>query len=169
MDYDGFSQFIEGTAITKYTMEILLAILPKNANSIFSGIKKYEFRRVSLNSSPRIRRVFLYAAEPVNMIVGEITKYNVFEMEKEWMWGFTEEGFTQFPNGRKQWAAGITKKEFDQYFKGKENAWAIEIEGYKKYDTPISLESKGIKRPPKNFMYLRGGRGLGRTYDTGGL
>jgi hypothetical protein len=49
---------------------VLLSIKPEFVEKIFSGLKKYEFRRVIFKSKS-VSRVVIYASSPVQRVVGE--------------------------------------------------------------------------------------------------
>src|SRR5258708_25925479 len=56
----------------KYQMQtsILLSIKPEFVEKIFSGLKRYEFRRVMFKSKS-VTKVVVYASPPVHRVLGE--------------------------------------------------------------------------------------------------
>lgn len=123
-------------------MKILLAIKPKFAYLIFSGIKKYEFRKV-LFSNSAVDHVVVYASSPVQKVIGEFQIESVLQDEIENLWQTTKN------------QAGITKAYFDQYFINKKIGFAIKIKDAKMYPEALCLKSDyKIPNPPQSFMYL---------------
>jgi predicted transcriptional regulator len=125
-------------------MKVLLSIKPKYAERIFSGEKKFEYRRVVWNKYG-INKVVVYASAPVSMVIGEFKvahKLCKRRLNLAELWWYTYKD------------SGITFEEFLEYFTGKPNGYAIAIKEPKLYDKPRPLSDYGIKRPPQNFMYL---------------
>ena len=121
---------------------VLLSIKPEFVNKIFSGSKRYEFRRVIFKSK-NVNRVVVYASHPVQRVVGEFEVGGVLELSKKELWQETK----QF--------SGIAKTYFDDYFADKETGYAIEIKSAKLYESPMTLEHLcPTARPPQSFMYL---------------
>jgi predicted transcriptional regulator len=50
-------------------MKVLLSVKPEFANKIFSGVKKYEYRRAIFKNN--VNRVIVYASSPVQKLIGE--------------------------------------------------------------------------------------------------
>jgi predicted transcriptional regulator len=121
---------------------VLLSIKPEFAEKIFSGLKRYEFRRVIFKSK-NVSKVVVYASHPVQRVVGEFEVGGVLALSRHQLWLQTR----QF--------SGIAKSYFDEYFADKETAYAIKIEGVKRYSQPMTLEKLCPRtRPPQSFMYL---------------
>ena len=123
-------------------MKVLLSIKPEFVKKIFSGEKRYEFRKVIFKSKD-IKTVVIYASSPISKIVGELTIETIIKDSPEMIWGQTKD------------YAGITEDFFKRYFKGKNKAYAIEIKRCIKYQRPIELNEIGVKRAPQSFMYLK--------------
>lgn len=56
-------------------MKVLLSIKPEFVQEIFTGKKKYEYRKVIFTRS--VDKVVVYSTKPVGMIVGEFTVENI--------------------------------------------------------------------------------------------
>lgn len=121
---------------------VLLSIKPEFVEKIFSGLKRYEFRRVIFKSK-NISKVVVYASHPVQRVVGEFEVGGILALNRSQLWQHTKQ------------YSGIAKAYFDDYFADKETAYAIKIKRAKRYETPIALEYLcPSARPPQSFMYL---------------
>ena len=123
-------------------MKVLLSIKPKYVQKIFSGQKKFEFRKNIFKKN--ISSVVIYSSSPVKKIVGEFTIKNILEGDIEYIWQQTYK------------FAGITKEEYLSYFNKKNKAFAIEIDEIKKYNNlidPLILFSKNFT-PPQSYKYI---------------
>ena len=126
-------------------MNVLLSIKPEFVRMIFSGDKRYEYRRVSFAEN-HVRRVFVYASAPVKKIVGEIEVDEVLSDTPHAVWRLTSEG------------GGVSERFFFQYFSGRNTAHAIRIKSTEQYDAPLDpYEAVDGFRPPQSFQYLRDG------------
>ena len=123
-------------------MNIILSIRPNFCNMIFSGQKKYEYRKRVFTRSD-VDKVYVYASKPICKIVGFFTIDEVIEDSPNVMWEKTHEG------------SGITKEYFDAYFRGCDMAHAIAIGEVVKLDTPIDPKEV-IKNftAPQNYRYV---------------
>lgn len=135
----------------KTVMRVLLSIKPEFVNKIFSGEKRYEFRKVIFRNKG-IKTVVIYASSPVSKIVGEFTIDTIIKDSPEVIWGQTKD------------YAGITEDFFKQYFKGKNKAYAIKVKRSIQYQKPVELSEIGIKCAPQSFMYLEKKRS-GEKYE----
>lgn len=123
-------------------MDVLLSIKPKFAQAIFSGEKKFEFRR-SIFKNKDVKKVYVYASKPIALVIGEFEVGEVITENPNILWKITKTG------------SGISKKYFDEYFDGKEVGYAITVNSVQEYAVPISLmERFNIERPPQSFMYV---------------
>ena len=121
---------------------VLLSIKPEFVEKIFSGLKRYEFRRVIFKSKS-VNKVVVYASHPVQRVVGEFEVDGILALSRNQLWQQTK----QF--------SGIAKTYFDEYFADKEMAYAIKIKSAKRYARPMTLEYLcPSARPPQSFMYL---------------
>lgn len=124
---------------------VLLSIKPEFAAKIFSGVKRFEFRR-SLFKSESVSRVVVYASSPIQMVVGEFAVGGILKLRKNELWNRTKRH------------SGIQKFYFDEYFEGLTVGFAIEIQAPRVYRTPLCLSHVcDSVHPPQSFMYLREG------------
>lgn len=120
--------------------KMLLSINPEHVENIFSGAKKFEFRKVRCRSE--VDRIVIYSTSPVMKIVGEAEVLNVIEGLPAEVWEQTEE------------YAGIKKTFFDQYYEGKNKAVAYHLGIIKQYQRPLNLSDFGVRSAPQSFVYL---------------
>lgn len=121
-------------------MKVILSIKPQYALKIFTGEKKFEFRRAIFKRP--VTTVVVYASSPVQKIIGEFKVNAVLSDNPSEIWDATSE------------FAGITLEFFDLYFNGKNVAHAIEVMEPVLYEKEMSLfETYGIK-PPQSFAYI---------------
>ncbi|MBC3886804.1 ASCH domain-containing protein [Acetobacterium paludosum] len=104
-------------------MKILLSIKPEFIREIIDGSKKFEYRKRIFKESVDI--VVIYSTKPVGKIIGEFKIKEIIKDKPENIWKNTKE------------FSGISKKYFDEYFLGRNEAFAIGISDFKKYDSPI--------------------------------
>lgn len=123
-------------------MKVLLSIKPEYVEKIFSGIKKYEYRR-NIFKNKEIETIVIYSTFPVKRIVGEFKIKNIVKDLPEKLWELAPEN------------TGIDKEKFMRYFYDKKEGYAIEIGKIKRYKTPKSLEELSIKKAPQSFLYLK--------------
>jgi len=123
-------------------MNVILSIRPNFCNMIFSGQKKYEYRKRVFKRTD-IDKVYIYASKPICKIVGYFTIAAMIEDNPTEIWEITHKG------------SGISKEYFDAYFKNSDTAYAIKISQVVKLDTPIDPKEV-IKdfHAPQNFMYV---------------
>ena len=123
-------------------MNVILSIRPNFCKMIFSGQKKYEYRKRVFTRSD-VDKVYIYATKPICRIVGYFTIAAMIEDSPNVMWQMTHEG------------SGITKEYFDAYFKNCDMAHAIKIGEVVKLDNPIDPK-KVIKNftAPQNYRYV---------------
>ena len=119
---------------------IILPIRNEYIQRIFSGEKKYEFRKC-LCSQP-IDTIFLYETAPTMKIVGCVSVVRKLRDKKEVMW---EKCFPY---------AGICKEDFEHYFRKNEYACAYELSSPHCFDIPINKEDLGIKHSIQSFAYI---------------
>ncbi len=121
---------------------VLLSIKPEFVEKIFSGLKRYEFRRVIFKSK-NVSKVVVYASHPVQRVVGEFEVGGILALNQKQLWQRTKQ------------YSGIAKAYFDDYFADKETAYAIKIKRARRYAQPMMLEYLcPSARPPQSFMYL---------------
>jgi len=125
-------------------MKVLLSIKPQFAEMIFSGTKKYEFRR-SLFKNPDVKTIVVYASSPVRKVIGEFKIEAIINDELVALWELTKK------------YAGINEEYFFKYFANKEYGYAIHIKNAKKYRKALCLREDLNVTPPQSFMYLNTG------------
>ena len=123
-------------------MNVILSIRPNFCKMIFSGQKKYEYRKRVFKRTD-IDKVYIYASKPICKIVGYFTIVAMIEDSPNNMWEMTYMG------------SGISKEYFDAYFRGCDMAHAIAIGEVVKFDTPIDPKEV-IKNftAPQNYRYV---------------
>ena len=119
---------------------ILLSVKPEYADKIFSGIKKFEFRRHV--SSEKVEKIIIYSSAPVKKVIGEVAVVDVLSMKKSPLWEVTKK------------SAGISREKFREYFKDASIAYAYVLGDTTKYDEPKELSDFGIEKAPQSFIYL---------------
>jgi predicted transcriptional regulator len=122
-------------------MKVLLSIKPEFAEKIFSGEKKYEFRRV-LFKNKQIRTIIVYASSPVQKIIGEFEIEQILSEDPETLWQQTKEH------------SGITRDFFFSYFRNKATAHAIKVKCARRYRQPLCIKKDFNTSPPQSFQYI---------------
>jgi len=123
-------------------MKVLLSIKPEYADKIFSGEKKYEYRRMVFKNT-EIKVVIVYATKPVGKIIGEFTIKEILRDSPERIWSKTKKD------------SGISEVFFNHYFHDRNHAFAIQIENYTLYDKsidPYTIIENFFA--PQSFRYL---------------
>ena len=124
-------------------MKLLLSIKPKYSEKIFSGEKKYEFRK----HKPKrvIDRVFIYECRPSKTIVGWFSIRKIHSGSPEEIWE------------RCKNSSGIEKSNYFAYCNGTKVIYAFEINETFKFDDPVDpFKILSDFRPPPSFSYLDG-------------
>jgi len=123
-------------------MKVLLSIKPEFANKIFSGEKRYEYRK-SIFARKGIKTVIVYSTMPVGRIIGEFEIEEILQDNPKNIWQETKEH------------SGIHSHFFDNYFQGRETAFAIKVKKAILYDEPL-IPGEVIDNffAPQSFMYL---------------
>ena len=118
-----------------------MSIKPWFCDSIFKGLKLYEYRKKVFKLSD-VEKVYVYASKPISKIVGYFTIKRIIEDTPSMIWSQTHEH------------GGITKKQFQEYFQGHSVAHAIKIDEVVKIN-PINPKEviKGFTAP-QNYCYL---------------
>lgn len=121
-------------------MKVLLSIKPEYAYKIFSGEKKFEYRKIIFKKN--IKFVIVYATKPVGKIIGEFEIEDIIKGNSEQIWELTKE------------YAGIEKEKFNNYFLNKKNAFAIKIKNPKIYKKFKMLKDYNLNSAPQSFCYI---------------
>lgn len=119
---------------------MLLSIKPEYVESIISGEKKYEYRRVKCRES--IDRILIYATSPISQIVAEVEVLGIIVNSPSEVWRETKD------------YSGITSNFFYEYFYGKEKAIAYRLGAVYTFEKPKCLEEYGIYTAPQSFVYI---------------
>lgn len=136
------SEPAEGMRSRGAEVKVLLSVKPKFVNLIASGVKCFEYRRV-LYKHPDIKRIVVYASNPVCRIVGEIEVGELLTDTPEALWR------------RTRGKAGVSREFFFSYFSGRPKAHAIEIKAFHPYPSPKRLADEYPSiAPPQSFCYL---------------
>ena len=123
-------------------MKVLLSIKPEFVEKIFSGEKKFEYRKAIFKNNS-ISSVIIYSTMPVGKIVGEFSFKEIHKKSPKELWRETKE------------YSGISKDFFFDYFKNKTEACAIEIENVQKYEKPIDPHTMFPNfTAPQSFFYV---------------
>lgn len=104
-------------------MVILLSIKPEYTKKIFSGEKKFEFRKLKPKSPPSV--IYIYESYPTKLIVGRFNVKKILSGTPQEIWD------------RCKKYGGIGEEDFFKYTLGKELIFAYEIEKVVKFPTPI--------------------------------
>ncbi len=121
-------------------MKVLLSIKPEFAHEIFSGTKRYEYRKTIFRQ--KVTTVVVYASSPVSKVLGEFEIDEILHDEIEALWETTKS------------YSGITKDFFFSYFRSRESGYAIKIKSCELYDDPMDLQSVYGSNPPQSFAYV---------------
>lgn len=123
-------------------MDVILSIQPYFCKLIFSGQKKYEYRKRIFKRSD-IDKVYIYASTPIRRIVGFFTIDKVIEDTPSNIWLKTHK------------EGGITKEFLDEYFSNCHTAYAIKIKSTIQFTEPIAPQTVLDNfRAPQSFMYV---------------
>lgn len=122
-------------------MRVLLSIKPEFAEKIFSGEKKYEFRR-TIFKNKAVKKVVVYASAPVQKVIGEFEIDQIISKEPSELWQQTKDG------------SGISEEFFFQYFTDKSTAFAIKVKSVKRYKKPLCIREDFHTSPPQSFVYI---------------
>lgn len=120
---------------------VLISIKPKFANQILFGVKKFEYRKTSIDKATT--HMVLYMTAPIQRIVGMVSVKQVLSGAPSTIWEKTKS------------EAGIVRKFYRTYFKDAKTAYAIELDEV----TPFNhwINPKDILsnfRPPQSFKYI---------------
>ncbi|WP_338946725.1 hypothetical protein KST17_01905 [Fusobacterium canifelinum] len=122
-------------------MKILLSINPEYVKKIFSGEKKYEYRR-NIFKNKEIESIIIYCTYPIKKIVGEFLIEKIIKDSPNKLWELSST------------KTGITKEKFDSYFLGKEEGYAIKIGKVIEYSKMKELKDYNIEKAPQSFQYI---------------
>lgn len=126
------------------SMDVLLSIKPKFADKIFSGQKRYEFRKTKFRSPDSVDTIYMYASSPVQRIVGAFTTDGIVSDNPTNLWDKYGD------------CSGVANRDqFMNYFEGTSEGYAIGVKDVHELDQPINPKDH-VKNfsPPVSFYYL---------------
>ncbi len=120
---------------------VLISIKPKYANKILFGVKTFEFRKKPIH--PDTSHIVLYMTSPIMKIVGIASVKDIHVGAPTTIWEKTKK------------SGGVTRKFYRDYFKGKKQAYAIELKDVQPLNYWIDPKQidKGF-RAPQSFKYI---------------
>lgn len=120
--------------------KILMSIKPKYSEKIFSGDKKYEFRRKV--SKLHVDRIIVYSSSPDKKIIGEVEVIKVVSKPINELWKLTKK------------FAGISYEDYEEYFYGCDVAYAYELGKVTRYKKSKSLLDFNVRYSPQSYVYV---------------
>lgn len=124
-------------------MKVLLSIKPEFVEKIFTGEKRFEYRK-NVFKRTDVKSIIIYSTMPVGMIVGEFKIRTIHKSNPQKIWRHTKK------------YAGISEEFFFNYFKHRTEACAIEISKVKRYKKPMNPKKLFPHFiPPQSFRYLQ--------------
>ena len=119
---------------------ILMSIKPEYVDKIFSGKKKYEYRKRMCKK--KIDTIIVYSSSPIQKVVGELKIKQVLYNRKSIIWDKTNR------------YGGITKTKYDKYYENCDYAVAYEIEKAILYDKQKDLKDFNVRTAPQSYVYI---------------
>jgi predicted transcriptional regulator len=125
-------------------MNVLLSIRPEYSRKIFSGEKRYEFRKRKPNED--VQKVFVYESRPSKRIVGWFSLRTIHSGSPEKIWQMCSN------------YGGIKPESYFAYCKGRKIIHALEINETFRFEYPLNpYESIYDFKPPQDFAYCSTG------------
>ncbi|MDO9537937.1 MAG: hypothetical protein Q7J68_06425 [Thermoplasmata archaeon] len=122
-------------------MQILLSIKPEFVEKIFTGEKRFEFRKQI--PKQRFDKVFIYESSPTQNIVGWFSIGRIIKGHPNHVWKTCKS------------EGGIEENRYFEYCNGNAKMYAFEINEVHKFNEPINpFEIKKDFVPPQNFAYF---------------
>lgn len=122
-------------------MKVLLSIKPEFVERIFSGEKKFEYRKAIFKQ--KVTKIIVYCTMPVGMIVGEFDIDEILEGSPADIWNRTYK------------FSGVEENFYIDYFSGRNKGYAIKIGEKTKYKEPVNPKTIFDSfMPPQSFMYV---------------
>ncbi len=119
---------------------ILMSIKPEYVDKIFTGEKKYEYRKRMCKE--KIDRIIVYSSFPMQKVAGELKIKQVLYNKKSIIWDKTNR------------YGGITKTKYDKYYENCDYAVAYEIERAILYDKQKDLKDFNVRTAPQSYVYI---------------
>ena len=120
--------------------KILMSIKPEYVDKIFSGSKKYEYRKRMCKE--KIDTIIVYSSSPIQKVVGELKIKQVLYDKKNVIWNKTNK------------YGGITKIKYDHYYENCGYVVAYEIEKAILYDKQKDLKDFNVRTAPQSYVYI---------------
>ena len=120
--------------------KILMSIKPEYVDKIFSGEKKYEYRKRMCKE--KIDTIIVYSSHPIQKVVGELKIKQVLYDKKSIIWDKTNR------------YGGIAKTKYDKYYENCDYAVAYEIEKAILYDKQKDLKDFNVRTAPQSYVYI---------------
>jgi predicted transcriptional regulator len=122
-------------------MNVLLSVKPEFAEKIFSGEKRYEFRK--RKPKEPVDKVFVYESRPCKKIVGWFSIRKIHSGSPDEIWKRCKD------------SGGIKEEKYRSYCRGRKMIHAFEIDEIFQYDQPMNpFDSYSDFKPPQDFTYL---------------
>jgi predicted transcriptional regulator len=126
-------------------MIALLSIKPVHAENIFSGRKKFEYRK-KVFARADVQKIVVYCSKPVGAIIGEFDIQGILRDSPSRLWKKTHRD------------SGISEQYFYNYFNGCDVAFALKIGSVRRFPNEIDPQEVVFDfYPPQSFMYLTEG------------
>jgi predicted transcriptional regulator len=123
-------------------MKVLLSIKPEFVEKIFTGEKRYEYRRTIFKKN--VESIVVYATKPEGKIVGELFIEYIISDSPDSIWSTTQK------------YSGISHSFFQDYFGDRTEGYAIKIAKAIPYDSPYDPTQQNSNfRAPKSFCYIK--------------
>ena len=119
---------------------ILMSIKPEYVDKIFTGEKKYEYRKRMCKE--KIDTIIVYSSSPIQKVVGELKIKQVLYDKKTIIWDKTNR------------YGGIIKAKYDKYYENCDYAVAYEIEKAILYDKQKDLKDFNVRTAPQSYVYI---------------
>ena len=123
-------------------MNVLLSIKPEFAFDIFTGRKRFEYRRTIFRET--VNRIIVYASSPTKKVIGEFWIKDIFFEDLDSLWCRTKR------------YSGITEEYFYSYFYDKDKGYAIKVGKIIQYHRARSLHDLYGIKAPQSFAYVDG-------------
>lgn len=122
-------------------MKVLLSIKPEFVKKLFSGEKRYEYRKAIFKRE--VESIIVYSTKPEGMIVGELFIEDIINDTPESIWCETKA------------QSGITHDYFQAYFGDRSEGYAIKIAKVIAYEEPYDpVQRDSNFKAPQSFCYV---------------
>ena len=123
--------------------ELLMSIKTKYVNEIFSGIKKYEFRKKSIGENNLKKKIYIYSSGIEKAIIGYITIDKILQGSIDYILKETD---------------CYNNTDVINYFKDVKVCYALHIKEVHKFNNPIEIEyikKKNTFNIPEYYRYIK--------------